>query len=798
MTDTEAAAYASVCRTATLSASGTVKGYTITPSPAAKVLSANVETALYYDTYDFIDNLSIGSSYKFKNPFTALGLSSRVSAGQRGKPLSGGSKGKLTGLYTGAGWESYHYNPWGQEVQRYATGYNRGRRTTFYNHDGSVASVHCQYLEGSLAQTSFSSLRDRDTYFTYDKAGRLTKTRVLERYIPPHTSSEKVDSAITVITYDRLGRLSSEKRGTVTRTTAYDVHGWLRSQTTQLSGNTLTETLTYAGGTAPRYNGFISGRSWDGNTYAYTYDGRGFLSEAKYTSSVPLADYSETMTYDERGAVITLKRKGVTDLSPSGTKSYGLLDDIHASYSGNRPTTLTVESAAEVFDRRTGIRGSGTFSMTYDDAGRLVSDASRGITSVEYDNNGLQTSVTIGSGDTRTEVIHSRDGLGNHLSTDIVRFYPNGSPPWHIEQSSYTGDGHIIRDGKLVMSRFPGGYFDYSGNPHYYLTDWQGNNIGVYDRNGVLEQRTDYYPSGEPWLEPEYAKTGNENRHLFGDKERQPAQGLNEYDFTARPYVASFPRFTTVDPLAEKYPHLSPYLYCVSNPINFIDPDGLDIRFIGSNSATITIKTNLLDYEADISSLGLEWEGDLVFEGDNILSAALDIVGIFDPSGVADVTNAGIYFRNGNWIDGSISLAGTIPFIGDIAKVKRAPEIIKTFDKATSGVTRNREIGKIAEREVANDLKKEFPNAEIGEQISVRFNDGSRTVLDHVVKVDDQIILLNETKSGKSRLSTNQKRFYVSGEPGVFTGQNAERFGVHGQRIQATKTNCRLTRVKFK
>lgn len=468
MTDTEAAAYASVCRTATLSASGTVKGYTITPSPTAKVLSANVETALYYDTYDFIDNLSIGSNYKFKNPFTALGLSSRVSAGQRGKPLSGGSKGKLTGLYTGAGWESYHYNPWGQEVQRYATGYNRGRRTTFYNHDGSVASVHCQYLEGSLAQTSFSSLRDRDTYFTYDKAGRLTKTRVLERYIPPHTSSEKVDSAITVITYDRLGRLSSEKRGTVTRTTAYDVHGWLRSQTTQLSGNTLTETLTYAGGTAPRYNGFISGRSWDGNTYAYTYDGRGFLSEAKYTSSVPLADYSETMTYDERGAVITLKRKGVTDLSPSGTKSYGLLDDIHASYSGNRPTTLTVESAAEVFDRRTGIRGSGTFSMTYDDAGRLVSDASRGITSVEYDNNGLQTSITIGSGDTRTEVIHSRDGLGNRLSTDIVKFYPNGSPPWHIEQSSYTGDGHIIRDGKLVMSRFPGGYFDYSGNPHYY------------------------------------------------------------------------------------------------------------------------------------------------------------------------------------------------------------------------------------------------------------------------------------------------------------------------------------------
>ena len=28
------------------------------------------------------------------------------------------------------------------------------------------------------------------------------------------------------------------------------------------------------------------------------------------------------------------------------------------------------------------------------------------------------------------------------------------------------------------------------------------------------------------------------------------------------------------DPLAEKYPHLSPYAYCSCNPVNFVDPDG--------------------------------------------------------------------------------------------------------------------------------------------------------------------------------------------------------------------------------
>jgi RHS repeat-associated protein len=33
-------------------------------------------------------------------------------------------------------------------------------------------------------------------------------------------------------------------------------------------------------------------------------------------------------------------------------------------------------------------------------------------------------------------------------------------------------------------------------------------------------------------------------------------------------------RFTTPDPLSEKYYHLSPYAYCANNPIKLIDIDG--------------------------------------------------------------------------------------------------------------------------------------------------------------------------------------------------------------------------------
>ncbi|MFV0469116.1 MAG: RHS repeat-associated core domain-containing protein [Dysgonomonas sp.] len=51
--------------------------------------------------------------------------------------------------------------------------------------------------------------------------------------------------------------------------------------------------------------------------------------------------------------------------------------------------------------------------------------------------------------------------------------------------------------------------------------------------------------------------------------------GLNQYDYHARQYDPATIRFTTMDPLVEKYYSISPYVYCANNPIRMIDAAGL-------------------------------------------------------------------------------------------------------------------------------------------------------------------------------------------------------------------------------
>ena len=100
---------------------------------------------------------------------------------------------------------------------------------------------------------------------------------------------------------------------------------------------------------------------------------------------------------------------------------------------------------------------------------------------------------------------------------------------------------------------------DHLGSANW-ITDIKGNPI----------QYIHYAPYGE--LIANQQTIGYDERFKFTGKERDWETG---YDyFGARFYWSADGIFTTVDPLADKYPGNTPYLYCGGNPIMLVDPDG--------------------------------------------------------------------------------------------------------------------------------------------------------------------------------------------------------------------------------
>jgi hypothetical protein len=143
-----------------------------------------------------------------------------------------------------------------------------------------------------------------------------------------------------------------------------------------------------------------------------------------------------------------------------------------------------------------------------------------------------------------------------------------------------------------------------------------------------------------------------------------------------------------VDPSIEERLNLTPYNFCSNNPITRIDSDGAldDIVITGENNSSVTLKTDLIDVKVNASSLGIDFGGNYTLEGEDVLSAGLDIVGVFDPTGIADGLNAYLQAGNKQWGGAIISGISVLPF-GDLVKVGKIGKDVKTLNKAIEAVT---------------------------------------------------------------------------------------------------------------
>ncbi len=301
--------------------------------------------------------------------------------------------------------------------------------------------------------------------------------------------------------------------------------------------------------------------------------------------------YSTSYTYDKMGNPLRVSRYGLGTVSGKLTvPSKRLVDNLYYSYTGHHIRGIADRAVGVVGDGALDFASGGTAEeYEYDSNGNLGYDPDRGM-AFTYDRNNMPVAiyssrvVTGGKLGAMSKISsYSYDAAGVRQS--VVHTIPatasgvvGGSivagKPERTMRRDYVGPV-ILLDKAVERILIPGGYIDGEGRYRFYLTDYQGNNRAVVDRQGAVVQRTDYYPYGLPLRQT----SPDSQPYKYSGKEFDPINGLNTYDFHARAYHPASIVFNSQDIYGDIFAHLSPYCYCIGNPIGFKDPDGQHVVY---------------------------------------------------------------------------------------------------------------------------------------------------------------------------------------------------------------------------
>jgi len=400
--------------------------------------------------------------------------------------------------------------------------------------------------------------------------------------------------------YNEINQLTSKKVGNTVASNPlqtvdykYNIRGWL-TDINDVEQAIRPKLFSFNINYGSHFNGNISGVSWKTNeqdsykTYRFDYDGLNRLLTADFAviqtgfigGSTNVGAYNEYVKgYDYNGNI-----KGFTRNGNLLNNNLFTIDDLTYDYQANSNKLLNVS------DNRTedGFADKNKYSGTtiedpkndykYDLNGNLTKDLNKEITAITYNYLNLPTEVLWNAS---KKINYTYDASGVKLRKVVT----DGTT---VTTTDYLG-GFQYQNSVLQFFPTAEGYVNVTDgttfNYVYNYTDHLGNVRLSYQKeaNGSLKilEENNYYPFGLKHSGYNNTNLANTNyKYKYNGKELQDELNLNLYDYGARNYDPAIGRWFNIDPLAEKFINTTPYNYVLNNPVNMIDPDGMEAQDI--------------------------------------------------------------------------------------------------------------------------------------------------------------------------------------------------------------------------
>ncbi len=281
-----------------------------------------------------------------------------------------------------------------------------------------------------------------------------------------------------------------------------------------------------------------------GRTVAYTYDPLGRLSTALTNGSSGYPQWGLSWTYDRYG-----NRWAQTATAGSGLPQPNVTVD---------PATNHINSTGYAYDASGNATNDGFNTLVYDAENHAVSVSNMSASAAyTYDANGLRVKKAVTSGTTTVYIFSG---------SKVIAEYDNGAAVGSPSREYIYSGGTLLA--KIESSATV--YYHQDGLSARIMTDASGN---------VITQQG-HYPYGELWYQ-----SGTGTKWTFTTYERD-AESTNDYAM-ARYYRNSLGRFNSPDPLNGSISDpqsLNRYSYSRNDPIDLMDPTGMDVEELATDS----------------------------------------------------------------------------------------------------------------------------------------------------------------------------------------------------------------------